>query len=89
MTAYLVTPVGTSGPDRERSQTVRVTPCSELHAEVIRLRQALAEETNLRVEIQRRLNRSFRVLASIGRLSPRMGLLVEQARWEIYGRRLP
>ena len=85
MTAYEVIPVGAGGVERERSQVVRVTPCSELHAENVRLRQALAEETNLRISFQVRLSKASRVLASLGRLSPRMAALVAAARREIFG----
>lgn len=95
MTAYSVTPV--DSVDREHGVVVDIPSVLELRAENERLRALLAEtvaareawasmwhdEVNRRLGVQNRLNRSMRVLASLGRLPPRMAAVVESSRREI------
>jgi len=98
VTAYQLTPVGASGPEPDRTQEIEIPSVLELRAENERLKVLLAEtidareawasmwhdEVNRRLGVQNRLNRSMRVLASLGRLSPRMAAVVESARREIW-----
>jgi hypothetical protein len=99
VTAYQLTPVGPDGPQRERSQVIDVRSYEELLAENARLRaerataradadnwhNAWATAVNNRIATQERLSRAMRVLASLGRLSPRMAEVVAAARREVYG----
>lgn len=83
---YLLTPIG-----RPRCQPMHVLgpklgpSYSELLAEVERLQEQVDNENRLRMQAQDRLNKAMRVLASLGRLSPRMADLVEVARREVFG----
>lgn len=99
MTAYKLTPVGAGGPERERSQEIVVRSYTELLAENVRLRaeraqaradaevwhDAWATAVNNRIVDRERVSRAMRVLASLGRLSPRMAAVVESARREVWG----
>jgi hypothetical protein len=82
---YLLTPIGR--PARARYVLgPRLGPSySELLAENERLREQCDNESELRIKAQDRLNKAMRVLASLGRLSPRMADLVEAARKDIFG----
>ena len=83
MTAYSITPVGAQrveGPLPRDAVSV-----ARLHLEIERLRARVEDEATQRLRAQDRLNRSMRVLASLGRLSPRMASLVAVARKDIWG----
>jgi hypothetical protein len=84
MTAYRLTPVGAAGPEPERARRIEVRSYTEVLAELERVERLWREEVNLRIEVQKKLNRSMRVLASLRRLSPRMADLVAGAGREIW-----
>ncbi len=91
MTAYQLTPVGAEGPEHDRAEQVEVRSYRELMhllAETQRARDVATEmwrdEVDRRIAVQQKLNRASRVLASLGRLSPRMAAAVEGARREIW-----
>lgn len=97
MTAYGISPVGARGVERDREQVVVILSKYELLVENARLKEyleaarldvaewrrmwAAAHDERLKAEV--RSTRAFRVLASLGRLSPRMADLVEVSRREI------
>jgi hypothetical protein len=99
VTAYQLIPVGAEGLEPDRAQRVEVLSYTELALQNEQLRTDLEaarvdvagwsemwlDEVNRRIGVQSRLNRSMRVLASLGRLSPRMAAAVEVARREVWG----
>lgn len=97
MTAYSVTPVDSR--DREHGVVVELPSRAELVDDVVQLSAQLAAAradaevwhnawacaVNNRIEDRQKLSRAMRVLASLGRLSPRMAGLVAAARREVWG----
>lgn len=63
----------------------RIDDLKREDAQIPALIERWENESALRVQAQQRLNRSMRVLASLGRLSPRMADLVAAARREVFG----
>lgn len=100
MTAYQLTPVGPEGPELHRTTFVRNPSKHELLVENQRLKEYLEvaradvctyrrmweAASNERLKADRRAQKAFRVLASIGRLNPFVAALVERGRVEVYGR---
>jgi hypothetical protein len=86
VTAYQLTPVGADGPEPDRARRVEVRSYTEVLAELERVERLWREEVDLRIAFQVRLSKASRVLASLGRLSPRMAGLVEAARREVWGK---
>lgn len=98
MTAYGISPVGAHGVEREREQRIDIPSRYELLLENERLKDYLdaaredvctyrgmwAAAHDGRLKAEARSTRAFRVLASLGRLSPRMAALVAGARREIW-----
>ncbi len=98
MTAYRLTPVGAEGLEHDRAERVEVRSYHDLEAENAQLRLLLAETVaareawhtawkaavDSRLADRDRLQRASRVLASLGRLSPRMAAAVEVSRREIW-----
>jgi hypothetical protein len=98
VTAYQLTPVGADGPEPERAQRIETLSYQEIAVQNELLRRDLetarvdvevwhrawATAVNNRVADRERLSRAARVLASLGRLSPRMADVVEAARREIW-----
>ena len=85
---YLITRIGPKGPDERGARYILGPPLgpsySELRRQLEQARERLDNESALRVQAQDRLNRAMRVLASLGRLSPRMADLVATARKDIW-----
>lgn len=84
MTAYKLTPVGARGPEPDRARRIEMRSFSEVVADNERLERLWREEVDQRIEVQARLNRASRVLASLARLSPRMAGVVAAAGREIW-----
>jgi hypothetical protein len=99
MTAYQLTPVGAEGVEGHRAEVIDIPTYLEALQQIERLKDYL-EAARLDVDTYRRMwelasaervkaetrsVRSFRVLASIGRMSPLAAALVERCRVEVYG----
>jgi hypothetical protein len=84
VTAYGISPVGAHGVERHREQEINILSKYELLVENEGLRKRWAEAVDQRIAYQVRLSQASRVLASLGRLSPRMAALVEVSRREIW-----
>jgi hypothetical protein len=98
VTAYKLTRVGADGAEWDRAVVVQIPTkaellrenrrlrvrLAELRPENERLRQAWSTAHDARILADRRANRASRVLASLGRLSPRMAAVVEVSRREIW-----
>ena len=92
MRAELI-PVGADGLHPEAAVRIETLSYNELAFQNAQLIDALSKAKldaaaahDKRIEAQTRLNRSLRVLASLGRHSPQMAAHVEAARREVYGR---
>lgn len=99
MSVYELVPVGADGVQHEAAVRIEMLSYNELAFQNEQLshalakarldaetwRQAWAVAVNNRIEDRDKLGRAMRVLASLGRLSPRMAALVAAARREVWG----